>query len=219
MKDFKNIADEIMKDITATEELKTRTLRLYRKKRYSHVRSAILSAACIALMLGIAATQGIFPFLPDDGPQVSPLASPDDLPRILMEPSDSTDSPKGELKTWLPDTIEQARLQFGDAFLVPAYLPEGFSLDSISASGYREEAAEEVILYYAKKEEVFSIIQDKTATGGRYNGYEEVDINGVKGYIKHGDGTVLFWIANGVHYSISGQISKDEAVETARSLK
>ena len=53
MKDFKNIADDIMRDIKVNEELKQKTLIKYANKKNISISKLLIPAACFILILGI----------------------------------------------------------------------------------------------------------------------------------------------------------------------
>ena len=226
MKDFKKIADDVMKEINISDELKEKTLKRCMKKSYTHINKLLISAACIVLILGVAFIKDIIPLKtrpdPNDYSDISPMGT-DDIPQILLGPSDDTTL----LKTWMLNTQDETKKQFGDFFLVPSYVPNDFILDEIYASGKQEEeqakTATSIVLTFVSSEKSFQIIQEKSSFQNEFIGYKPVDINGVNGYLIRGasdideslDGVIteLHWFLNDVHYSVSGQITENEGIE------
>ena len=154
------------------------------------------------------------------------------IPRSAIDSSDmQTDS----IKTWQFETVEEAKEVFGDHFLTPSYIPAGFKLDSINGHGQNKDAIDILQLNYVSGKSSFVITQNKNFTQDNYfTQYKAIDINGAEGYVNSfglngqkqdngdaEDGMVaeLHWIANNVHYMVSGAISESEAISIARSMK
>ena len=130
-------------------------------------------------------------------------------------------------------TQDEAKKQFGEFLLVPSYIPDEFILDKIYASGKQEEeqnrTATSIVLTFISDEKSFLINQEKSSFQDEFIGYKTVDINGVNGYLIRGasdideslDGVIteLHWFLNDVHYSVSGQITENEAIQVACALK
>ena len=102
MKDFKKIADDVMKEINISDELKEKTLKRCMKKSYTHINKLLISAACIILILGVAIMKDMIPFNmqpdPNGYPDISPMGT-DDNSQILLEPSDDTTLFAAEFET------------------------------------------------------------------------------------------------------------------------
>ncbi len=229
IRDFKSIADECMKDIKVSEELKDKTLMCCQKKRNINlnirVNRLLVPAASFVLIL---ATVGVLNLLPpktgtgeDNAAQPNIMAATDNAMEVapgqttvdILSGSDSE-----AIESWSVTNPDEARKIFGDAFIMPGYIPEGFKLEEILASGYKGEMADKIILNYVKEELSFSITEETKALEDEFSGYKKIDINGVSGYLKE-DGTEVHWFLDGVHYSVAGHISSDEALRVAASMK
>jgi hypothetical protein len=125
------------------------------------------------------------------------------------------------------ESLEAARDEFGEGFLVPAQLPEGFRLESIHAYGEKGEASQ-IILAYASEDKSFLVIEEKTETRLQVENARKVELQGETGYLNPGfpqdqqpDPVMneLHWYVNNVHYSVGGLISEQETVEIALSMK
>jgi hypothetical protein len=126
--------------------------------------------------------------------------------------------------SWSAKTVDEAGKRFGQGMLVPSYIPNGFTLHQINTSGTKKEIAMKVIFTYSSADRLYSVIEDKNKNMAPnvFDGYETVDINGTKGHIKSDASvldTELQWTVDGVQYMISGQISKEEVMNVAKSLE
>jgi hypothetical protein len=144
----------------------------------------------------------------------------DDLPNTLM----GNDITSPTMQSWSVKTVEEAGKWFGQGMLEPTYTPSGFTLHQINASGMKKEMAMKVIFTYSSADRLYSVIEDKNKNlaPNVFGGYETVDINGIKGHLKSDASvldTELQWTVAGIQYMISGQISKDEVMNVAKSLE
>jgi len=234
MKDFRNIADEIMSDINANNELKEKTLMRCMGNRRIGAVKYLVSAACLAIFLAVLNISGILPFkvLQNNGetPEINLMSGPEGSMETLpgkqeINPGTGTDM----VEKWQLDTPEEAGESFGSGFLIPTYTAEGFRLDKIYAAGYEVRTADKIILNYSAGDRSYLIIEEKTVLQGLFEGFETVDINGSTGYIKPDASddsgssdipdTELHWYQGGVHYSVAGIITRDEAISVAVSMK
>lgn len=243
MKSFKNMADEVMQDINVSDSLKEKVLqRCTRRQRVPVVR-LLATAACGVLILGILNFSGVLKIktqpggLDSQGPNIFSATS--GQTEIMPGQSDvNIQNEPGTIKDWLFNTMEEAAKNFGSAFLVPSFIPEGFTQGTIYASGTDSMKAEKVILGYAAGERSFMIIEQKSSEKEGFLNFKTIDINGTEGYLKpetrDSDGlpenggkeagteitdTELHWFKDGVHYSVSGMITQEDAVKVARSMK
>jgi hypothetical protein len=224
MKDFRGIADELMQDIHAGHELKEKTLQRLEHKKHIPLTRVLVPAACILLAVGIMSLRA---------PQTpSPIDDQNPEMNIMMgQPEDAQALPGSELSMMTGErkieSLEAARDDFGDGFLVPLRLPEGFRLESIHAYGEKGEATQ-IILTYAFEEKSFLVIEERTDARQQVENSRKVDLQGETGYLNPGitrdqqpDPVIneLHWYVNNVHYSVGGFISEQEAVEIALSMK
>lgn len=230
-KEFRCVADEAMRDINAGRELKERTLRQCMKKKHKPVGWLLTAAACFVLTLGVLNITGLLQFGPRHNnmgdPQIM-LAQPG-MESNIMPGTDNGTLPESAVVTdWVLETPGEAETVFGDAFLLPAYIPENYKLAEVHASGDGNTAYKIVLTYFAGERPLL-IIEDKTERRLGFAGYKQVDINGTAGYSKPepageessaGDpDTEVHWFKNGVHYSVFGRITEEEAVKIAASMK
>jgi hypothetical protein len=150
---------------------------------------------------------------------------------IKLEVDNPIKTPLGEgitsptVQLWSAKTnVEEAAKWFGHGMLIPLYIPNGFTLHQINASGPKKEMAMKVIFTYSSADQLYSVFEDKNQNMAPnvFGGYETVDINGTKGHVKSDASvldTELQWTVDGVQYMISGQISKEEVMKVAKSLK
>lgn len=214
IRDFKNIADEVMRDINVTEPMKDEVLKRCASKRRTHIPGLRLAAvaACGVLVVGILHLSGTL--MP--GARVPGIQQPNiqqqqpDVrqPGIYSVPDDPSGSMPGQPEVkifsqptdpgeWSPGSLEEARSSFGEGFLAPTYIPEGFESADISALGPDTGNADRVILNYNHADErFFVILEEKSTNPEEFPGFETVDINGITGYMKSskqdsaGDGAI-----------------------------
>lgn len=233
IRDFRNIADEVMCDINVTDEMKNEVLNRCREKRKAHIPALKLAAvaACGVLVIGVLHFTGALkPILPDDQDKISENEQPG-----IFSAQDNQEKAPGQSDIsimnepfaageWQPDSLEEAGRSFGEGFLTPSHIPEGYRQIGIYASGPDSGRADKIIINYSADERFFAIIQQKTEESGEFSDFEAVDINGSNGYIMSDNaGTVsytqLYWSDDGIMYTISGALAKEEALRTARSMK
>lgn len=144
---------------------------------------------------------------------------------LLLAPSNGNDDEMAN--NWTLESVDEAQTSFGEAFLVPAYISEGFSLEKIKGYGQNRESLSKVVFTYTFNDQSFLIIEDKNAFPYSFSDFEKVDINGETGYLKKSsatsntDGyldTELYWQINGIDYQIMGFISEEEAIKIAKSM-
>lgn len=239
LKDFKNIADEIMMEIKAGESLKEKTLSQCMKKRNASGRKLLAAAACLILVFGFTQLYLKMPQTPSakerNNQEMNIMAAPGNNAETVGTSMDTV-SEAGAVREWTPGTILEAGEAFGKEFLKPAAIPEGFKIGGISASGKVTGSADKIILNYIANDRSFMIIEEKAETAeGGFDNYRTVDINGVTGYIKSGAGVEpgktagnedievseaeIRWFENGVRYAVTGLITEAEALDITLSMK
>lgn len=237
LENFKSIADEIMCEISVSEDLKRKTLAHCKKKKFTSVNKILIPAACIALMLGCLNQSGVLHLKSH-----TPKEKSSDY-GVLMESSDGEatkmaggpeagQSPMTSTglaaNSWTLKTMEEARETFGPSFLTPSYYPKGFQLDQIQASGADEKVANNITLSFISGEKSFFIMEEKSASQDAYRDYEIITMNGSRGYVNTSQTindtggsdsyTELHWFISEIHYSVSGQLTKEETVKIAEGL-
>lgn len=231
MRDFKNIADDIMKDIKVDEDLKKKTLEKSLKKNNMPIRKVLIPAACFLLIIGIVNIPHILSL---KNPKIRTEYTDNNIISSVDEtesaPEDSNiNILNSEEKYWVIDTFDDAKRNFGDVFLIPTYIPEDYNIEEITASGIKEGSASKIIINYFLENKSFLITQEKIQIENELVNYEKVDINGTIGLLKENIlisnkyentiNTELYWSKDGINYSITGLITKEDAIKIARSMK
>ena len=234
LKDFKEIADEIMSDISVGDELKRKTLMQCTKRKHFPVGRVLIPAACMLFVIGLLNFSGILPLQrqinKEDNSKINILADTGESTKALPESANSIlalDEAVGN--NWTFNTPEEAKASFGSDFLIPAYIPENYELHVITAYGNEKNTAEKVELSYSFGEQTLLITQEKSQLQDGLSEYSSITINGIPGYIKSSYNTMnsnkdnqyteLLWYNNGVHYSISGYIDEEKALKVAEAMK
>ena len=232
LKDFKREADEAMSNINVSDELKKKTLLRCTTKKHFYINKQLLSAACIAIVVGIVSISGTlnFKFLTGEpnNHQAEPFISPGRNTAGNPESAHTDPSPlHGIFETKMIKTLKEAAEIFGDTFLTPSYVPEHFKLDTVFSYGLKDTSADRIILNFISGNQSFSIIQEKALWENPFSGNKQVDINGFIGYIsskkapgadKESSTTEVYWYSEGVIYRVVGMITENEAIQIARSL-
>ena len=232
MKDFKNIADDIMRDIKVNEELKQKTLIKCANKKNISISKLLIPAACFILILGIINIYHILKLEnqenQDEGFKNNIMMNGEYSESIPESFGNNILSTKEE-KKWAIGTLDDAKIDFGRSFIIPTYIPQDYKLDQINASGFEEEKASKIVISNFSRDQSFIIIQEKTQIESEFDNYEKVDINGTIGLLKSNASidmenedsinTELHWSKNEIQYSIIGLITKEEAIKIARSMK
>lgn len=243
MKDFKKIADDVMYDINVSDSLKEKVLQHCTGRYRIPVGRLLATAACGVLILGILNLSGLLKIKTQPGEQGSHgpeiFSATSGQTEIMPEQSDvNILNEPGTDTDWLFNTVEEAAESFGSAFLVPSFIPEGFTQGTIYASGMDSFEAEKVVLCYAAGDRSFMIIEQKSSEKGEFLNFKTVNINGTEGYLKPETrdsvglpkngrkeagteitDTELHWFKDDVHYSVSGLITQEDAIKVARSMK
>ncbi len=233
MKDFKNIADEIMSDINAGEELKKKTLMQCTKKRPVPVIRILVPAACFVFILAAVSMSGLLSHKPNKGElgnmgneNFSIMSGTGEGIEILPgETGNSTGLENDKVKNWTYKTLEEASKGFGEFFLAPSFIPEDFELEQVYAEGSNDKEVTKVVISYLSGDKSFLIIEEKTDLQSGLMNFQAVDINGTKGYskpyIEGGEipDAEIHWFKDGIHYSVCGLITEEEAINIARSMK
>jgi len=117
-------------------------------------------------------------------------------------------------------TLEEASANLTFDLRTPSYLPEGYEFDHAMVTGGEREV---VSLQYMNGDERLHLsewISDDTEQSRlRMGDPEVVSINGTDGEFTSMFGmNMLQWSADGISYSLSGTLEKDELVNVAESL-
>lgn len=117
---------------------------------------------------------------------------------------------------------EEAEAAFGTELRNPADLPEGFTVSETVAIGVKGEPARDVIFTYLSGDgsKTFSFTVSRLPTSFPKEMFTSVEIDGAEGFVFEQPGlTELFWSDEGIHYSIVGYLSVEQALLVASSLQ
>jgi len=118
-------------------------------------------------------------------------------------------------------TLEEASANLTFDLTTPSYLPEGYEFDHAMVIGGEREV---VSLQYTNGDERLHLSEwisdDMEQSGLRMGEPEIVSINGTDGEFTSMFGmNTLQWSADGIDYSLSGGLEKDELVNVAESIQ
>lgn len=227
IRDFKKIADENMVDIKVSDQLKEKTLNKCRKKASVRMSKYLVPVACAAVILVTINLLGTLPKkdnIPEQEFATDMQIMTESTNKDSIFAVESTVSPSSvdeKTKKWALGLPEEAQKAFGTEFLTPEYIPKSFQREGIQAFGQDEQNADKIILNYFDGTQSFLIIEEKIEKPNSFTGYKSIDINDTNGYVKNESklDTEVHWYKEGVHYSVAGQISEEEAIKVALSMK
>ncbi|MFZ3385393.1 MAG: outer membrane lipoprotein-sorting protein [Candidatus Methanoperedens sp.] len=119
-------------------------------------------------------------------------------------------------------TLEEARKEVNFTVLTPSYLPEGFTFNSSTV--FKFEKMETVSLQYKKGSQILSLsesLKDESNPSPDMGEFERVSINGAQGKLISGFGEtkILIWNNGKLELVLSSQLSKEEMIKVAGSIK
>ncbi|WP_309119445.1 hypothetical protein [Paenibacillus sp.] len=167
-------------------------------------------AAAVMLLIGYPMVQQPAAPAPGDNPAVS--EPPSNGGAVGSELSPLITTPLG--------TVEEAEAAFGPVLLVPNALPKGFALSEIVAVGMEGEPARDAIFTYVSGEKTLTFVASRLPAAFPAEMFSKTTVGDAGGFVFEQPGlTELFWTANGIHYSVTGQISGEEALQVAESAQ
>ncbi|MBO9600160.1 MAG: DUF4367 domain-containing protein [Cohnella sp.] len=138
-------------------------------------------------------------------------------------PTANTGAAGSELSSLTTTTLgsaDEARSAFGDELLVPAVLPNGFRLSEIVAAGAQGEPARDVIFTYVSGANAFTFVASRMAAAFPQDLFTATKVGGADGFVFEQPELVeLYWMKDGIQYSIVGNLSAEEAMKTAESAQ
>ncbi|CAM3802024.1 DUF4367 domain-containing protein [Marinicrinis lubricantis] len=135
-------------------------------------------------------------------------------------PSDSIDIGLSSLITTTLNSVEEAKASFGEELLLPTFVPEGFTLLEMAATGIEGEAARDIIFTYVSDDKTLSFVASRNTASFQKEMFSPIKIEDTDGYVLEQPELIeLFWIVDGIQYSITGSLSADEALRMAESLE
>ncbi|MEK3884487.1 DUF4367 domain-containing protein [Paenibacillus sp. PL2-23] len=183
-------------------------------RRWEMKKSWIIGASGIAAAVMVFAA---FPLLNQPGEPV-----PTERPVVSAPATDggAAGSELSPLITTKAETLEEAKTLFGEYLRVPATLPEGYALTDIAIVGEQGASPRDVLITYTSGEK--SVIFAATRMAGAYpqEMFTKTKVGENEAYIyEQPTLTELFWMAEGVQYSITGPLNGEEAVQAAESAQ
>ncbi len=239
---FRSIADEAMSEIRMSEELKNKTLVQCKKKRNAMLPKVLVPAACLLLTFGYLNFSGAFTGRNNTIKDSAIKQEASELGTFVDDTKDasatiSAGAQVGESSVVqgtvglleLAGSIDEAKAAFGSSFLTPNYIPEGYKVDQIQISKDEEKQIFGVSLTYLTTGGCFVITQEKSRLSEDVSGFDQIKLKEATGYIKESEsgdtpetsGTYgeLHWMKDGIHYAISGSLTKEEIVKIANALR
>lgn len=219
LKGLKEESDQVLfKDLDFHQDLKERvrlqTRNVASKKSFKKRNFFPIVAIASVLFLGII-TSTMFLNKDDTTGEMNTFVGDQENSNMITESA---------LKSWQVDSIEEIKTLFSEQVLIPTYTSTAFTLESIYASGLSQEEINQVVVNYQKEDQYYSVIIEKSITDMEPQGFQIVDINGAKGFIKTEQtndflNTEVIWDMNGFHYVVNGFLSMEEAVKVAKSFQ
>ncbi|WP_027085117.1 hypothetical protein [Cohnella panacarvi] len=157
-------------------------------------------------------------------PKLQHPAIPAPTEQTAEPPSSSNTGATGsELSSLITTTLgsaDEARAAFGDELHVPAALPDGFRLSEIVAAGAQGEPARDVVFTYVSGSESFTFVASRMAAGFPQELFTSAKVGGADGFVFEQPELVeLYWSQDGIQYSIVGNLSAEQAMNTAESAQ
>ncbi|QGU95937.1 DUF4367 domain-containing protein [Clostridium bovifaecis] len=229
--EFKNIADELMEDITVSDELKKKTLASFKRRRNRSSRPLLLPAACMLLII-LAISVWRFPsesqssrheISKNNAGNPSIMLAPENSD-VPLSSDDKSVPPSGPIVSKDIKTLNAAKEYINIAVLEPSYLPKGFQLKEIHGVSNDDSKIKSIFVQYTSKDKIFLLSVEQNREWKNFDGYKAVKINESMGYIRSfkdnpNESTELRWVIDKNLYSIEGAISEDTAIKIAKSLK
>jgi hypothetical protein len=217
LKGLKEETDQVLfKDLDFHHELKEKVRLQTRNlppKKFGRKKSffPIATIAAVLLLAIVSTTM----FLNNDTTNVQ-------MNTLVGEQENS--NTESALKSFEVDTIENIKTFFSEEVQIPTYISTSYKLESIYASGMSQEEINQVVITYQREGQYYSVIIENSISELEPQGFQHVDINGEKGFIKTEEtndflNTEVIWDRNGFHYVVNGFLSTEEAIKVAKSFQ
>ena len=152
-----------------------------------------------------------------------PAAPPAAEPPVATAPpaaGGAAGSQLSQLVTTPLESAQAAKAAFGPELLLPHAAPEGYELSEMTAIGMEGEVPTRVMLTYVSGAETVTFVADRMDPAFPKEMFTQTTVNGVDGFVFEQPELVeLFWAEGGIHYSITGPLTADEAMKLAETLE
>ncbi|MCU6707298.1 DUF4367 domain-containing protein [Paenibacillus sp. J5C_2022] len=148
--------------------------------------------------------------------------APNGNPAATLPPSNGgvSGSDLSQLLTTKYSSIDEAREAFGPELHVPGFMPERFTLAEITTAGMSGEPLRDAVLTYASGEQALTFLASRMQAGYPLDMFTKVQVGDAEGYVfEQPNMTELYWVVDGIHYSITGPVTAEEALRIAQSLE
>jgi hypothetical protein len=216
---FKKEADETMfNGIELSDAVKNNIRNMTedgrRNRRFALPRFWVAGTA--ALVAAVVIVAG-YPLL-----QQTPVPTPTEQTGITQPPADGGSAGTGlsQLVTTTVATAEEARAAFGSELIVPNTLPGSYSLKEIATTGMPDEPIRDAVFTYADGDRAVTFSASRMETTIPVELFTKTTVRGQDGYVFEQPELVeLYWVEDGVHYGIVGNLSAAEALQAAEAAK
>lgn len=117
-------------------------------------------------------------------------------------------------------TIDEAKASFGSDLLVPQARPDGFTLAEIVAVGMEGKPVRDVIFTYVSGEKEVTFIASRQTAAFPADLFTPIKVNDAEGYVfEQPELTELYWMEDGIQYSVVGHLSAEDTLKFAQSVK
>lgn len=228
LEDFNKAANDIMKDITVSDELRGKTLLKVKRQKSSYIKNTLVPAACIMILIvSLSMWKSAL-----NRANINNKAGNSNIENanilksseIITLPEGNAANPSKATISVSINTLAEAKKFLGNMPIEPSYLPKKARLIGIQGVSYNNENRRSVWAQYALGEGTFVISAEQNSQWKSFEGYEDVDINGASGHViyfkdNNYEGTELRWFEGKHMYTVEGGIAREEAVKIAKSLK
>lgn len=183
-------------------------------RRTAWIRKWLTGAA--ALIAAVIIVSGMPTF------ERSAVPSPSEQPAESTSPNNggAAGSELSSLTSTTLGSVEEAKAAFGPGLLLPTVVPNGFKIDEIVAAGVKGEPARDVIVTYASGEADFTFMASRMSASFPPDLFTPTKVGGGDGFVFEQPELVeLYWMKDGIQYSVVGKLTADEAMKVAESAE
>ncbi|MHA7966408.1 DUF4367 domain-containing protein [Paenibacillus sp. CAU 1782] len=189
-----------------------------------------IAAAALVVTVAISAPQ----LFPGDGNGSTVVQNPGTGQNTISNPGDggsvttpgdgaSGGSSLSPLVTVEVGSTEEAKTLFGSDLLAPSFVPEGFQLSKIEATGMKEgenTAVTRIVYIYKAGEQEFTFMVDRADAVIPMEFFSDTEVAGAEAYVfAQPNMTELYWKNGGLQFSVVGSISEEASLAVAESLQ